>query len=240
MFMKTPAPASVSLEIRLLGTFRVAVGGAAVGEERWARRKPQLLVKLLALEPQHRLHREQLIESLWPDLELSAAANNLHKAIHLARHALEPGLKAAADSHFIHTRGQQVVLSAPGELRVDVEEFERRAAEALRSADAADYEAALALYAGDLLAEDLYEDWAARRREQLRALRQELLAKLARIYEARGDCERSIERLKQLVADDASNEEAHRRLMSLYARTGNRRQAPRQDRQCLQTLKREP
>jgi DNA-binding SARP family transcriptional activator/Flp pilus assembly protein TadD len=237
--MSRKAPASPRLEIRLLGAFRVSVGGTPVGERRWTRRKPQLLVKLLALDPHHRLHREQLLELLWPDLEPGAAANNLHKAIHLARHALEPALKSGADSQFILTREQQVVLSAAGGVRVDAEEFERKAAEAVGSAEAAACDAALALYTGDLLPEDRYEDWAARRREQLRALRQELLAKLAHIYEARGEYVRSIERLRQLVADDASNEEAHRRLMSLYAQTGDRRRALGQYRQCRDTLRRE-
>jgi TolB-like protein/Flp pilus assembly protein TadD len=130
-------------------------------------------------------------------------------------------------------------LCAPGGLWVDAEEFERRAAAAVRSADAAAYESALALYGGDLLVEDLYEDWAAARREQLRALRQELLAKVAGLYEARGEYGRAAERLRQLVADDASNEEAHRGLMSLYVRAGNRRQALRQYRQCRDALRRE-
>jgi DNA-binding SARP family transcriptional activator len=237
--MSRKASALPSLEIHLLGPFRVAADGAPVDERRWSRRKPKLLVKLLALGPHHRLHRDQLIELLWPEQDPEAAANNLHKAIHLARHALEPELKSAADSHFILTQGQQVVLCAPGGLWVDAEEFERRAAEAIKAADAAGGEAALALYEGDLLTEDLYEDWAAARREQLRALRQELLAKLAALYEARGEYGRSVERLKQLVADDASNEEAHRRLMSLYARAGNRRQAIRQYEQCRDTLRRE-
>src|SRR5438477_2117710 len=133
-----------SLEVHLLGPFRVAVDGREVEERLWSRRKPKLLVKLLALQPHHQIHREQLMELLWPDLDGEAAANNLHKAIHLARHALEPGLRSAADSHFILTRGQQVVLCAPGGLWVDAEEFERRAAEAIKAADAASCESALA------------------------------------------------------------------------------------------------
>ena len=47
---KRASPSSC-LEIRLLGPFRVAVDGRAVEERCWPRRKPKLLVKLLALEP---------------------------------------------------------------------------------------------------------------------------------------------------------------------------------------------
>src|SRR5919199_2270528 len=234
---KSAAPSS--LEVRLLGPFRVAVDGRAVEGRHWSRRKPALLVKLLALQPHHQLHREQVVELLWPDLDAEAAANNLHKAIHRARHELEPELKSAADSHFILAHGQQVLLRAPGRLWIDAEEFERGAAEALKSSDPRACESALALYEGELLIEDPYEDWAAARREKLRALRQELLSRLSGLYEARGEHARAVERLKEIVALDPSNEDAHRRLMRLYALTGNRHQALRQYEQCLEDLRRE-
>jgi AAA ATPase-like protein len=52
---------AAGLRLWLLGGFRAEVGGQAVPERRWHRRKACSLVKLLALEPRHRLHREQLI-----------------------------------------------------------------------------------------------------------------------------------------------------------------------------------
>src|SRR2546430_17689351 len=93
---KRSSPSSC-LEIRLLGPFRVIVDGSAVGEAGWPRRKPKLLGKLLALETHHRLHREPLMEMLWPDLDAAPAANNLPQTTHTERHGLEPGLKAADD-----------------------------------------------------------------------------------------------------------------------------------------------
>ena len=228
-----------SLEIHVLGPFRVLVNGSAVEGRRWSRRKPKLLVKLLALQPHHRLHREQLMELLWPELDAEAAANNLHKTIHLVRHALEPELKSAAESRFISSQGHLLALHAPGGLRIDAEEFERRAAEAKRSGEAEEYEAALAFYAGDLLPEDLYEDWTAARREQLRGQRRELLTKLALLYEARGEFGRGVEQWERLLDCDPPNEEAHRRLMSLHAQMGNRHLALRQYQQCREVLRKE-
>jgi TolB-like protein/Tfp pilus assembly protein PilF len=95
------------------------------------------------------------------------------------------------------------------------------------------------LYKGDLLVEDLYEDWATVRREQLRMTRQDLLAKLAQLYETRGEYERSIERLKEIVALDPAEEEAHRQLMRLYALTGRKRQSLRQFQICCEVLRKE-
>jgi TolB-like protein/Tfp pilus assembly protein PilF len=148
-------------------------------------------------------------------------------------------LKSGSDSHFILTHGQQVFLSAPEKLRIDVEAFEQAATEALKGSDTLPYERALALYEGDLLIEDPYEDWVMMRREHLRALRQDLLARLSRIYEARGEHQQAIAQLKQIVALEPSNEGAHRQLMRLYALTGNRQQALYQYQQCCDDLMRE-
>jgi len=228
-----------SLEIYLLGPFRVVVNGRAVNERRWSRRKPALLIKLLALQPHHQLHREQAMELLWPDSGPESATNNLHKAIHLARHALEPELKSAADSHFILTRGQQIVLHARRELCIDVERFETQAAAAVKSEDASSCETALSLYRGDLLNGDLYEDWTAARRETVRELYRRLLVKLSQIHESQGSHQQSIEPLRLLVGMDPANEEAHRDLMRLYALAGNRHRALRQYQQCVEALRKE-
>jgi DNA-binding SARP family transcriptional activator len=235
MSKKMTAPSV--LEIHLLGPFRVAVDGREVEEHQWLRPRPKLLIKLLALQPHHQLHREQMMEILWPDLDAEAAANNLHKNIHAARRALEPALKSGADSHFILTYGRQIHLRAPGKLWVDVEAFEQGAAAALKTSDAQAYEKALALYAGDLLIEDPYEDWTTIRRESLRALRQELLVKLSRLYETEGQYPQALERLKEIVVLNPSNEEAHRQLMRLYALVGNRQQALHQYWQCCEDLR---
>src|SRR5882672_3072653 len=115
-----------SIEIHLLGPFRIIVDGTTVDERQFTRRKPKQLIKLLALQPNHQLHREQAMELLWPDSDIESAANNLHKAIHMARHALEPALRSVADSHFILTQEQQVMLRAPGSSWIDVDAFEQR------------------------------------------------------------------------------------------------------------------
>src|SRR2546421_246422 len=223
--MRKNASTPSTLEIHLLGPFRIFVDGRAIEGRQFARRKPKQLIKLLALQPHHQLHREQAMEYLWPDSDPASAANNLHKAIHMARHALEPSLKSVADSHFILTQEQQVILRAPGVFWIDVDAFAQRLAAASKGAEVGAYEEARALYEGEFLAEDRYEDWAVARREQLQNMRQELLSKVARLYEARGEQKLAIERLQELATTDMSNEETHRDLMRLYALNGNKHQA---------------
>ena len=78
---------SAGLSIGLLGG-RVRAGDHPIRDEVWRRRKPAGLLKLLALAPGHRLHREQLMVALWPELEATAASANLRKALHYAEESL--------------------------------------------------------------------------------------------------------------------------------------------------------
>ena len=69
---------SPSLRIHLLGRFHVSVDGSNVDDSRWQRRHAKTLVKILALEPRHQIHREQLMELLWPESATDAATNSLN------------------------------------------------------------------------------------------------------------------------------------------------------------------
>ncbi len=229
----------VSLDIRLLGPFHVAVGGRPLPRKRLSGRNAAALVKLLALQPHHQLHREEIQDLLWPEADPDRAVNNLSKVIHHTRHAFEPELAQGAKSRFVVTGDQQVVLCAPGELRIDVEAFEREAAAATRDRDVEAGERALALYEGDLLVEDPYEDWWVARREHLRARRRDVLGLLARLYEERGEPERSVIALDRLFAADPLDEEALRRLMTACARAGAPSQALDRYRQGAAALRRE-
>jgi len=182
-----------ALAIYLLGPFRILVSGKTVEHSQWARPQAKVLLKLLALEPQHQLHRQQIMDTIWLDLDAASAAANLHKIIHMVRRALEPSLKSGADSRFIRTSDQHVQLVAPGVLWIDVEEFEAGSIRAFRSGGAPECEHALSIYGGDLLPEDRYADWCVRRRDQLRASHQELLMKAATLYVELGQHQRACE-----------------------------------------------
>jgi DNA-binding SARP family transcriptional activator len=127
----------MSLIIHLFGPFRVTVDGVQIDEARWGRRKSKTLIKLLALQPQRQssrqMHREELIELLWPGLGSEQGLNNLHKALHAARRALEPGISAGSSSRFLQMRDQLVMLQGADDVSVDVSEFEVLAEEALKT-----------------------------------------------------------------------------------------------------------
>ena len=181
-----------AVRVKLLGGFSVSVGSRTIEEREWRLKKAAALVKLLALTPGHRMHREQAMHSLWPDLDRKAAANNLHYVLHVARHTLEP---SGASSRYLSLDEGQISLCADGALWVDVEAFQEAAKAARRAREPAAYEAAIELYAGDLLPRDRYESWAEERREELRTLHLALLVEMARMHEEREEREAAIESL---------------------------------------------
>ena len=213
------------VHIRLLGGFAVSVAGAIVPEGQWHSRRARSLVKLLALAQGHRLHRDQVIEALWPDSDLSAAANNFHQTLYNARRILETagGFSLSLEEGFLSLSG-----SDRQDLSVDVDQFEAAAAHAEGLQDPQAYQDALDLYSGDLLPDDPYEEWALPRREALRQVYLNLLVDLSRLCENRQEYPQGIAALQQVLSVDKAREEAHVGLMRLHALSGQRQQALRQ------------
>lgn len=190
-----------SIGVRLLGGFELHVDGRPVGSGLSRHRRAAELVKLLAHAPGRRLHREQAIDALWPRLSVAAAAPNLRKAAHFARSEL-----GAADA--VVLQGEHIALWPHADVEVDAVRFEREADAALRGGDPDACAAAAGLYAGELLPEDRYADWAAGPRERLRALHLALLGR-AGLWE-------------DVAAAEPADEPAARALMRLAAVGGNR------------------
>lgn len=212
------------VRVRLLGGFRVLVGSRAIQPDRWRLKKAGSMIKALALAHGHQLHRERMMDTLWPNLDRKSAANNLHRTLHFARNVLED-TPANGSSSCLRLQGDLVSLCPDGPLWVDVEAFESAAATARGSREPAAYRAAIELYAGELLPGDIYEEWTEEKREELRQLYLALLAELAGLHEERGEYESGIEVLRRVVAEESANEEAHTGLMRLYALRGQRREA---------------
>jgi DNA-binding SARP family transcriptional activator len=227
------------LAIQLLGEFCVTVGARTITEREWTLRKAKSLIKLLALAPRHCLHREHIIDQLWPDLGPEDGANNLHRLLYVARRILESDLPPRRASSYLQLRHDLLVLEAPGGLWIDVKEFlaAARAAHEERTPQA--YREALGLYTGDLVPEDQYEEWAIAYRDWLSGLRMTLLVRLAGVQEQDGNLSAAIDALQQAVAIDPVHEEAQGLLMRLLVQTGRRHLALRHYQALRAALQRE-
>lgn len=226
------------LRVSLLGGFRVErtdIGRAISG---WKRQSAKTLTKLLAIQPGHALHREQIIDVLWPGVDEESALNSFGKALHAARHALEPELPRRRDSTYLRLADGRLILNTE-HVVVDADWFEQLAEDAMRRGDIGAYEAALAAYGGELLPEDRYESWCSERRSILVESHVRLLFGMAEALEGRGAYNDAADRLRDVLRQDPTREAAHRQLMRLYARMGTPDQAVRQFRLCEDILRRE-
>src|SRR5215207_813826 len=209
----------MTVGVRLLGGFEVTVDDVPVPAPTWSRRQAAALVKLLALSPGCRLHRERVIEALWPGLSLEMAGPRLHKAAHYARRAL------GDDAGSLVLRQEMVTLLVDADVVVDADEFRRAAEAALAEGSVAAAESALDSYAGPLLPDDLYEPWVEEVRDTLRLLYLDLL-RLA--------C-----RWEDLLREDPADEQAHLALIRANVDRGDVRGALRQFERMDQALRRE-
>jgi DNA-binding SARP family transcriptional activator len=226
------------LRLRLLGGFEAERAGGEWSAPCWHRRTAKTLTKLLAATPGHRLHRDQVLEILWPDVDPASALNSFGKALHAARRALEPELLPRESSSYLRLTDSLVALDS-AHVWVDVDHFEHVAERALREGSLDATESALAAYGGELLPEDRYEDWCAERREYVAELHLRLLLSLAEALTSRGAHAAAATRLREALQCDPAREDVHRRLREIYAAAGTREQAVRQFHICRDVLRRE-
>ena len=148
-----------------------------------------------------------------PELITIKAARLIGAADVIAYHSARHGRSIARGVAEPYLRGDQVVLCPGGSVTVDAVRFADLARWALAAGDAAAAREALALYGGELLPADRYEEWAETRREQLSQSHLDLL-RLDGRWEA--------------VAElDPGDERAHLALMRRHAANGDRHAAER-------------
>jgi DNA-binding SARP family transcriptional activator/pimeloyl-ACP methyl ester carboxylesterase len=231
---ENPLASPRRLHIYLLGQFEVRLDGKLVVDKTWPRARAKALLKLLALQAGRGLHRERILDLLWPDLSVPAANANLRKTLYHVRVAF----RTAGGDDPIEVRADGIV-SLTRDVCIDVDEFRKLARRARVGGESVVlYEGALSIYTGQLLPDDLYEEWSVGVRQELHALRGRLILELAAAYCRLGQPVPAIERLSALVADDPLNEAAHRGLIEAYALNGNQDRAVRQY-QTLRSLLRD-
>lgn len=214
----SPRPTPAHVEIQLLGGFAVEVDGRPTSSHCWNRRSAAALVKILALAPGHQLHREKVMDLLWPDEAPIDCAPKLHKAAHYAR-------KATSSDRTVVLRNDVVHLFPDAVLTVDVVEFERLAKEAVAEDDPMIARRALTWCRGELLPADLYDDWARDRRELLHLRRLDVLRVAAE--------------WRELVELEPTDEDASVQLMYAHIDAGDGAAAGRQYQHLERVLERE-
>lgn len=221
------------LRIYLLGQFQVercTEGGWKVLDSRvWQRRRVRALLGCLLSSPGRRLGREQVMEAIWPDLEIDVAANRLNGAVHELRQILEPDIARPATSCLLRLERDIFQLAESERIWVDADAFEQLLKDGYASSDPIRAEQLLeradALYRGSYLLEELYSEWATRRRDTLQRRWIGLLLNLSRLHAERGAIPSAIEVLDRLRAVEPLNETALQHLMIFLTHIDRRGEA---------------
>jgi DNA-binding SARP family transcriptional activator len=216
-----------TLTIRLFGRLEILAGDTPV---RIGGRHAQALIGLLALRPRLRL-RDTIAAELWPEIDGPSAAS-LRQALWLIRSSFaSAGL--AADAWF-EADQETLGLRRDVHLELDTDRFDRLAT----SDSTRDAEAALKLYAGDLL-EGLGHECFAAERERFSDLYEDLLVTVAQQRLDRGDLVGARAAASELLGRDPLREEAHAILIAMYGHSGSRSQVVRQYRRLCVILRSE-
>jgi DNA-binding SARP family transcriptional activator len=207
----------------------------------WQGIKAQSVFKYLLLHRSGPVQKDKLIEVFWRDSDPQAARRSLHQAIYIIRRALKRDEQAFQSIVF---ENECYSLDPELNIWIDYEEFNRRAALGLElekrgylAQALVEYSVAEGLFQGELLEEDLYEEWVEPHRLQLRDVFLELADRLSEHYLKQTEYTAAMALCRKIIRFDRYRESAYLRLMKCYIAQGQRHLAIRQYLTCLEILK---
>lgn len=228
-----------TLDIQLLGDFRLVYGGDLVTDVDTPRLQSLLAYLLLHRGSPQSRHRVAFL--FWPDSTEGQALTNLRNLLYRLRHTLPDA------DRFIEVDRKTLQWRTQAPFLLDVARFEEALEAAEEPPDTQDrdqaatreaLEEAVHLYRGDLLPSS-YEDWVASERERLRQAFHRGAVRLVRLLEKHQDYRAAIRVVQRLVRYDPLHEGHYRRLMRLQALIGDRAGALRTYHKCIDVLDQE-
>lgn len=231
-----------ALRIQTLGSFRVWLRGKELDSPNWQREKALHLFQFfITMRRQGPLHKEDIINRLWPDLDSEEGDRDFKVALYAVNKVLEPNRKPRTAPHFIQRFELTYGLNLD-DVWIDADAFENAVATASQATDAeaaiAHHQEAVTLYQGDYLPERRYEDWCSFERERLQVLALGSMTALAELLVERSPLE-SIRLTQHVLTIDPVWENAYRTQMRAYLVQGNRPLAIKTYRRCVATLQQE-
>lgn len=232
--------AEATLRIQTLGGFRVWRDNQEIESVVWGREKAVHLFQFFVTMRGQYFHKEQIIDQLWPDLDMKASDRDFKVALHAINKAIEPERKPRSEPQFIQRNDLTYGLNL-NDVWIDADMFEKHIIHGNQmlheSPDITvrEYQSAVALYAGNYLPERRYEDWTSGERERLQILVLNMMTKLAELLIEKNPLE-SIRLTQRVLAMDPVWEDAYRAQMKAYLMQGNRPLSIRTYQQCVQRL----
>jgi DNA-binding SARP family transcriptional activator len=228
--------------VRLLGGLEVSVGGRAVRERDWKKRKARLLFAMLVTRQGRDVPRDQVVDYLWPEMDEDRAKNNLYVAWSTMKSVLCGSSEKRKPCPYVESVGG--VCRIIGDVvRSDIDEFDdamamaRDAESEGRAKDALSaYERIASLYRGDLLPGDVYDDWFASSREYYRSEFVDAMIRAAQLLVSADDPGNALIYLRRAIQADPVREDLYQRALRCQIGAGQRSSAIDTYMQCRSQL----
>jgi len=210
--------------------------------------KVRALLAYLAVESSQAHRRDALAGLLWPDQPQDKARHSLRQALSHLREVLQDRDDEAG---FLLVTRDMAQFGPQANMLLDLAQFtalselcKRHPHRRLGACHSCiqRLETMIALYRGEFLSQfflsdsDTFEEWALLRREWFHLQVVEALTILGRYAERRGDLAQALAYIRRQVTLEPWREEAHRQLMRLLARDGQRSAALVQYEKCRKAL----
>ena len=227
------------LRVAALGQFTVRRGDSEPIP--WQRQIARDLFLLLLTE-RRPLHREQIMDTLWPDLTPDEAAGQFKTAHNALCKSLEPNRQRNQPSAFILRNGSRYSLRLEADVWIDSAEFDTviTRADRLHQTDPTAaitlYETALGLYKGAYLQPFPFLPFTQQEQRRLHNRYLRSAERLTQLYLQTAAWEKAIDRAQTMLTRDNCWEPAYRLLITAYDRTGNRPAALRVYHECVAVL----
>lgn len=239
----SPVGTRIELYVQTLGGFRVWRHREEVPTTAWGREKAIHLFQFFITMRRQYVHKEQIMDRLWPDLDLDKGDRDFKVALNSINKALEPEREPRTEPRFVRRYGLAYGIDFEF-VWLDTEVMEQliAAANQMMLDPAGDldlaiacFDAAVKLYHGDYLPERRYEDWTSAERERLQLLALNTMTTLAGLLLQRTPLE-SVRLAERVLAVDPVWEDAYRILMRAFIAQNNRPVALQVYERCVHIL----
>lgn len=201
-----------------LGRVRVHVGDRTV-EGSGVRRKVLALLCLLLSRPRWTATREDVVDSLWPELDPQSALNSLNQTVYFLRRVFEPSYQEETSPGYLRQDGETIWLDPDL-----IESRSRRCHALIRSSDG-EPDAAMSLalaseYLGRFALDFAYEEWAGPYRDNLHAAYLRVIESSVRLDVDSGNYTRGVFLAERASEIEPDSEELQLSLVRVYRLAG--------------------
>lgn len=218
-----------TIKVQILGRFRLIVHEKEIQPEQWKRKRNRDIFKYLILHYGQTIPIEKIIDVFWEYDAPANAANIIWNAASVIRTILEPDLPKGANSSFLKAADRSYTLYFGDKGTVDASAFleliRKNEKTTNNKEKIALLEKAITIYEGDLLPEDIYEEWTEEKREELKSSYIQACLECSRTYAQEGNFTASARYAKKVISADNTYRKAYELFVNVCKEGGNTMEA---------------